>query len=128
MGINQLFKIYIPIEVVNNISLLINIDLLNLKRNSFTKKDLKESDISSKFEEIQQKLKPYYIPCKYKNYIENLNINKFITIYRQILKLHNFSLVSKDQYEKSKKYILYTVEKKVIDKKQKGTEGIIVFD
>ena len=128
MGINQLFRVFVPFEVVNEISNLININLIDLKNNTFTKKNLNDHKISEKFPEIQNILKKYYIPCKYNNYLENLNINKFITVYRQILKLHNFILKSNDKYEKGTKYIMYSVLKKQSKKELKHTEGIITFD
>lgn len=128
MGINQLFKIFIPFEVVNTISKFIDIDLLELKKYSFTKKNLCDSKIDEKFDEIKLILKKYYIPCKYKNYLDDLNINKFITVYRQILKLHDYVLSSHDKYEKGVKYVLYSVRKKESNIVNKNTEGIINFD
>tara|TARA_Y100000022_G_C12968948_1_gene248155 strand:+ start:15 stop:401 length:387 start_codon:yes stop_codon:yes gene_type:complete len=128
MGINQLFKIFIPLEVVNTISLFIDINLLELKKYSFTKKNLLDNKVSDKFDEIKLILKKYYIPCKYKNYLEDLNINKFITVYRQILKLHDYVLTSQDKYEKGVKYVLYSVRKKEFNLVNKNTEGIINFD
>lgn len=128
MAINQLFRIFVPIEVVNTISKLINIDLFDLKNNTFTKKKLDEYSITCKFNDIKILLKKYYIPCKYNNYLENMNISKFITVYRQILKLHNYIITSHDKYEKGVKYILYSVNKIDNSSEKKNTEGIIVFD
>ena len=53
-------------------------------------------------------IKPYYIPCKRNIYFNDiLTPKKFITIFRQILKLYYYTLSSKEKYipETKKKFI-----------------------
>ena len=50
-------------------------------------------------------LQKYYIPCKSKKYLNQLNEKKCITILRQFLKIHNHTLNSKERYIKGKKQL-----------------------
>ena len=54
-------------------------------------------------------MEKYYIPCKSKKYLKDLNEKKCITLLRQFLKVHNFTLMSKEKYVNGKKYLFYQV-------------------
>ena len=110
MSINQLFKIKPSIELINEILEYLNIDLNSIEtKNYFTMNENIVNNIQENVENIKQKLKDYYIPCKKKIYIDNIDIKKFITIIRQLLKLHNYKLNSIDKYNNGKKYIFYYI-------------------
>lgn len=128
MAINQLFKIKPTIKIVQQICLLFNIDIYNLdKKHSFTKKELIDDKFEKYFDTIITLLDIYYLTCKKKIYLDNITIQKSITLLRQILKLYNYSLKSHEHYNNSKKYIIYSV---IYNKKKNNvsTNGIISFD
>lgn len=127
MAINQLFKSKPPFNLVLKICLYFGIDLEDLsKKNSFTKNELVKIDIESKFPELEDALKQYYIPCKCKIYLNNITISKSVTILRQILKLYNFKITSNESYNNSKKYIIYVITQN--ENKQLTNNGVIKFD
>ena len=127
MAINQLFKSKPPFNLVLKICLYFGIDLEDLsKKNSFTKNELVKLDLESKFSELRDALKQYYIPCKCKIYLNNITISKSVTILRQILKLYNFKITSNESYNNSKKYIIYVITQN--ENKQLTNNGVIKFD
>ena len=63
----------------------------------FTKHDILNSDLIEKIIELKDKLLIYYIPCKAKIYLENINEKKCITILRQMLKYLNYNLKIKEK-------------------------------
>ena len=127
MAINQLFKSKPPFNLVLKICLYFGIDLEDLsKKNSFTKNELVKLDLESKFSELREALKQYYIPCKCKIYLNNITISKSVTILRQILKLYNFKITSNESYNNSKKYIIYVITQN--ENKQLTNNGVIKFD
>jgi len=127
MAINQLFKIKPSIDILNKLAFIFGIDLNNLdKKYTFTKKELLEINIETKYDIIKELLKQYYLPCKQKTYLTNLKLQKCITIFRQLLKLYNYSLHSEEKYSNSKKYIIYKIIFNKINNDK--IDGIINFD
>ena len=127
---NQLFK--------NNPSEEFVISLLNIygikdfdDNHYFTKKDLEELNTIKNLNEIKDTLSDYYIPCKAKIYVDDINDKRAITILRQFLKTQNYTLLSKEKYLKGKKYNTYSVisvsNNLVIDK-NKDRKIIIDFE
>ena len=45
--------------------------------------------------------------------MENLNEKKVITLFRQLLRVHDYDLRAKEKYENGKKYLLYNITKKM---------------
>ena len=129
MGINQLFKKFLDLETLNKINVYFDIELNNLeKKNKFTKNQLIENNIKEHFESIKELLYKYYLPCKAKIYLYNLTYDKIITIYRQLLKLHNYKLISKNYYNNRHKYIIYIIIKTKQSVTNYTDKGIITFD
>ena len=106
---NQLFKNYPTEEFV--IGLLNIYGIQDFSDNHyFTKDDLENLNTIEKLNELKDTLASYYIPCKAKIYINNINNHKkAITILRQFLKTQNYTLLSKEKYIKGSKYNTYTV-------------------
>ena len=106
---NQLFKNYPTEEFV--IGLLNIYGIQDFSDNHyFTKDDLENLNTIEKLNELKDTLASYYIPCKAKIYINNINNHKkAITILRQFLKTQNYTLLSKEKYIKGNKYNTYTV-------------------
>ena len=123
---NQLFIITPEKQLVINILTLYGIHGFD-DIHYFTKEDLEELNTIQKLNEYIPELKKYYIPCKSKIYLENINIKRCITILRQLLKNYNYALISKEKNIKGKKYLTYKLSS--IDtpiKKKKIKNKIII--
>jgi hypothetical protein len=82
-----LFKKVPPKELVNEV--LVHLQFIGFNDNRiFTKYDIPKD----KFEEIITWIEPYYIPCKVKRFLYNINENKQITIIRHLLRAHKYDL------------------------------------
>jgi hypothetical protein len=76
---------------------------------SFTRENLVDLKTVDKMDEIIDSLSLYYIPCKSKQYLTDLTEKKCITVLRQLLKIHNYTLFSKEKFVKGKKHLFYQV-------------------
>jgi len=105
---NQLFKSYPDKELI--IKLLNIFGIIDFSDNHFfTKEDLIELDTVLQLNKLKDELEIYYIPCKAKIYLKDINEKRAITILRQFLKTHNYSLFSKEKYIQNIKYNTYTL-------------------
>ena len=79
---------------------------------------------------MNEELLRYYIPCKAKIYLLNIDEKRCITILRQFLKVHNYTLMSKEKYVKGKKSLFYQVIPIQIDMdtNRESEKVIINFD
>ena len=126
---NQLFRENIDIDFLEKIiKECFNIVLNNSTYYSFSKKTIANRNILDIINNNMDKLKKYYIKCKHKIYLENLNEKKIITLLRQLLRMHDFELKAKEKYENGKKYLLYTICKKIINNDLKKINSTINFD
>jgi|TARA_B110001469_G_C9644715_1_gene325365 hypothetical protein len=75
----------------------------------FTKKNLIELNTVENLIEQKVLLENYYIPCKFKIYFNELNLKRCIVILRQLLKVHNYTLLSKEKNIKGVKESIYQV-------------------
>tara|TARA_B110000495_G_C22972068_1_gene570603 strand:- start:703 stop:1092 length:390 start_codon:yes stop_codon:yes gene_type:complete len=105
---NQLFRISPELKITNQILNNFGINDIN-DNHSFTKSNLIDLKTVDKMNQIIKELTKYYIPCKSKKYLVDLNEKKCITILRQFLKIHNHTLISKEKYIKGKKNLFYQV-------------------
>ena len=81
--------------------------------------------------ELSKELFKYYIPCKSKIYLVELNEKKCITILRQFLKVNNYTLISKEKYIKGNKQLFYQVIPQQIDiltKNRESEKVVLSFD
>lgn len=125
---NQLFRI---LPDSNIITVLLNtFGLTSLTDTKFfTKKTMIEMNTIDKLNKIKDDLYQYYLPCKAKVYIENITLKKSITILRQFLKVHNYTLISKEKYienEKMSVYRLIELDEKIIKKNNKPRKKITI--
>lgn len=108
MKINQLFGKILDEEMLMQI--LNCYGLRNLDdRHTFKKHDLVLLKTVDKLTVLKPKLEEYYLPCKAKLYLENITEKKSITILRQVLRLFNYFLFSKEKNIQSRKIIFYTI-------------------
>lgn len=127
---NQLFKIHPNKELVEK---LLNIFGINdfYDNHYFTKEDLIELETVKELNKLKQALIPFYIPCKAKIYLEDINEKRAITILRQFLKTQNYNLYSKEKFIKNIKYNTYTIisiDNNVNINKSKDRKIIINFE
>ena len=126
---NQLFRENIPFEFINELlNECFNIELNLSTQYSFSKKTIKNRNIIDIINNKIETLKKYYIKCKHKIYLENLNEKKIITLLRQLLRLFDFNLNAKEKYENNQKYLLYTITKKIDIIPLKKINSTINFD
>ena len=114
---NQLFRRNPDRYIISDILKIFNIESLDDENFYFTKSDLLNSDIIDNITKIKHKLEVYYIPCKAKVYLENIDINKSITILRQFLKYLEYNLKLKEKYVngiKNYQYFIVCNKKKVV--------------
>ena len=118
MSKNQLFKIIPDLTILQELLKIFGLESLE-DTTFFTKQSLKDSNGVDKMEELSNKLKDYYIPCKSRIYLENIDENKCITILRQFLKTQDYTLVTKDRSFKGQKMKIYRLIKITNPKKTK---------
>tara|TARA_B100001094_G_scaffold190554_1_gene184500 strand:- start:191 stop:580 length:390 start_codon:yes stop_codon:yes gene_type:complete len=111
---NQLFRISPDLKITNQILNNFGINDIN-DNHSFTKENLGDLKTVDKMNEMLDQLNKYYLPCKSKIYLVELNEKRCITILRQFLKNHNHTLISKERYSKGKKSLFYQVIPQQID-------------
>ena len=110
---NQLFKVSPDLKITLRILNLFGIQDLE-DNHSFTRNNLTDLETVSKMNEIMPEIEKYYIPCKSKKYLTDINEKKCITILRQFLKIHDYTLFSKEKYKNGKKLLFYQVIRKQI--------------
>lgn len=113
MKINQLFKSYISDEMVAKV-----LECFAYKSvthdHAFCKSDLVRFSTVEKMTSIKDELGSFYLPCKARLYLNDLDENKCITILRQILRLQGLSLISRQRYIKQKKCTIYSIQTQVV--------------
>lgn len=63
------------------------------------------------FEEVLPELEPFYIPCKAAEYLYKvITVNRAITILRQVLRVYNIGLTSKEITRNSEKNVWYQIQ------------------
>ncbi len=127
---NQLFKVSPDLKITLQILNLFGIQDLE-DNHSFTRNNLTDLETVSKMNGIMSEIEKYYIPCKSKKYLTDINEKKCITILRQFLKIHNHTLNSKEKYVKGKKSLFYQVIPLQINMNTKNRESekvILSFD
>jgi hypothetical protein len=106
---SQLFRRNPDRYIINDLMVIFNIKSLDDGDFYFTKQDLTNLNIIDKMNNIKEKLEIYYLPCKAKVYLKDLNEKKCITILRQFLKYIDYNLKLKEKYIKGKKNYLYYI-------------------
>lgn len=125
---NQLFSNEPPFDlVIKVLYILINKEINSNIYYEFSRKNLMNKNIVSKVDVFIPELKKYYLKCKHKKYLENLDEKKVITIFRQILRPYNYNISTIEKYDNAEKYLLYTIEKKK-DLTLKKINSVVNFD
>ena len=129
MTINQLFKKKPSKELIIKVLNIFDIEDFNDSK-QFTRKDLEKIDLCNNLNIFSSKLNEYYLPCKFKIYLQDINIKKSITLLRQLLKLYDYNVKSNEKYIKGEKIIVYQILPKNSQKKKitSNNKCVISFD
>jgi len=109
---NQLFKVDPSLKFLEEFIKVFGLKDMNDSR-KFSRETLYNFNSLEKFEKYRDELKRYYIPCKYDKYVNNLNEKKIVTILRQLVRTHNYKVVSYEKYIDGQKTLLYSLENDV---------------
>ena len=133
MVLNQLFISKPSFELLNTIIKHFGLKSINDTK-QFSYLDMNKHNTLTNFNTIESELNKYYLPCKKKKYfndITTLTNKQAITILRQLLKVYNYDLFSKEKFIKGTKYSVYKIiskNDKIFNKNKKKKEIIISFD
>jgi predicted nucleotide-binding protein len=105
---SQLFKVFPTEEICLEVLLCFGLKSLDDTTN-FSKKDLETLGTVKKLYFIKSKLEQYYIPCKARTYLNELSPKNCITILRQILKVYERTVTSREKYIRGVKYVIYQI-------------------
>ena len=108
MKINQLFKEKVSEDILNKILEAFHLNGLD-DDTVFSKVDLEKYSTVTKIHHIKDQLIQFYLPCKAKIYLDNMDASKCITVLRQVLKLFQVKLVSRQRYIKYRKTTIYSM-------------------
>ena len=111
VNINQLFVDKPPLNFTIKIVKLLGFTSLKDKK-EITIQSMTKFNTLSKIEKELNDLKTYYLPCKQKLFLENLNLKKCLTIARQLLKLYDYDIISTEKTINTKKILFYQLIKK----------------
>ena len=129
MGRHQLFKKIPPKEIVLKYLNCFGFKDFNDRR-CICKKYFSRMNVIPNIKKIIQELKIFYLPCKSKVYINNITEKKCITILRQFIKVHGYTLISKERYIEGKKMSVYRLiksdDKVSTPKKQDCKKDIVI--
>lgn len=102
----SLFREKPPLELVNMILKTMGFESGIIDTRPFTKDDLREE----RTEEWLPELEVYYIPCKARRFLDSLTREKFVTIIRHLLRVHNFDLRTQEKVICGVKKTQYRIE------------------
>ena len=105
---NQLFRQVPPTHVCEQV-----LNSFGLKgfddTTFFSRKDLEAIRSVDSMLNLKDDLAKYYLPCKARTYLNDLNTKNIITVLRQICRLYNYSVQSREKYIKGDKFIIYQI-------------------
>lgn len=131
MTLFQLFTKKPHVDMLDRVLNIFNLENLEDTR-IFSKKEIQEKKCVKEMVKLVPELEVYYLPCKRKKYLYDLNPKKMVTILRQIVRCYDHFIFSKERYIQGCKYITYQImpnDKKIILKSRKKDETYIVsFD
>jgi hypothetical protein len=76
----------------------------------FSKFTLRERNTVDKIVDLLPEIVLYYIPCKAKKYLSEIDEDRAITILRQLLRLYDYELSKKERVIQKRKVIFYSLQ------------------
>lgn len=118
----RLFRIAPPKVLVNEI--LQHLRLLGLHDlRWFTREELTLDTL----DEWLPLLEPYYLPCKAKRFLNNMDSTRIVTILRHILQSHGYELHTQEKMYKTSKTTLYQIQPIQSQTDLSGTDLLVEF-
>lgn len=114
MSKNQLFREFPTLDFFKEFVTYYGLKDLNDSR-IFTKEQLVNLKTLEKINENIEKLESIYIPCKKEKYLKNLTEKKSITVLRQIAKVFQYKVVTREKFQNGKKILVYSLNKDIPD-------------
>lgn len=109
MKLYQLFKSVPPPSFM--VDFLACFGLRGLDDSSeFSKFTLRERSSVEQLVDFLPEIVMYYIPCKAKKYLSDIDEDRAITILRQLLRIYEYELAKKERVIKKKKIIFYSLQ------------------
>lgn len=108
MKINQLFNKSIPEDVALRVLRCFGLAGFDDRR-MFSKFDIDNYDTVRLMNGMMNELSQYYMPCKARTYLTNINNKKCVTILKQIIRLYGYTLMSRERNVHGKKVIFYQI-------------------
>ena len=105
---NQLFKSIPPDSVIDKVIKTFGLTSIH-DLYEFSKEDILENKTVEKLYELKSELEKYYLPCKARTYLNDITPKNSITILRQLLRVKNYGVKSKEKYIRSEKSIIYKI-------------------
>jgi hypothetical protein len=105
---NQLFRLVPPAEVCQQVLRAFGLNGFGDATN-FSRRDLCIIGCVQRMNELRQTLLEYYLPCKARTYLSDLNSKNVITVLRQLARLNGYSVQSREKYIKGDKFIIYQI-------------------
>lgn len=121
----QLFSKKPDLETVISLLKLYGIDEFDTNV-VFSREDLSKKNIITNLINFKPNLEKYYLPCKSKKYLTNINIKRSVTILRQVIREYNYKIISNEKYHLGKKYLSYKIIK--LNKIIKEPNLVVKFD
>lgn len=110
MKINQLFTKKIDNEMLIKLLNCFGLNDLHDKK-YFCKSDMQQHQSLQRIIDLISELEPYYLPCKAKIYLDvsTFNEKRAVTILKQVLRLYDHYLQSKERNVNGRKVIYYQI-------------------
>lgn len=129
---NQLFKNIPDLQIVQSVLEAFGLDNIEDTR-LFTKEHMIDVETVQQLTALIPTLQGYYLPCKSKIYLTDLNEKKCITILRQFIKIHHYKCISHEKSIKGEKQatyrLLYSEDDYLKSPQCKQTQEVVVsFD
>lgn len=105
---NQLFRELPPQDVCERVLHAFGLQSFN-DPTYFSRKDLDAIKCVEMMRTLKDDLAQYYLPCKARTYLNDLNNKNVITILRQLCRLYGYSVQSREKYIKGDKFIIYQI-------------------
>jgi hypothetical protein len=108
MKIYQLFRESVPEVLANKLANCLGLACIR-DPTMFSKDDMVRLNSIEEVKQLIDDLKRYYLPCKARIYLHDLDEKKVITILRQVLRLFDMNLNSIQKYVKYRKVTYYYI-------------------
>ena len=128
---DQLFRVKPDIPFINEFIQFYGLSDIT-DTNLFEKQNLIEFKTVENINKVMKKLYEYDLPCKSKVFLSSIDEKKCITILRQLLKIHNYNVTTKEKCIKGEKFNFYQIipysNKKINTKKEQDRPIVLSFD